>query len=354
MHTSSSTRVIMVKKRLASGEPCRKCAQAEDMLRRRGLWHRIDEVVWAQEGDPDAAGWRLAAEHGIDTAPFFVVRDAAGERVYTSALKLTKEALAQGAPAPPAQPASAGPSPDDLAAAARELEGARPEDIVAWALSRYGKTCAIAFSGAEDVVLLDIAARTGLPFSAFCLDTGRLDPETYEHIDAVRDHYGIEIDMVLPDPEPVRELVRRKGLFSFYRDGHEECCNVRKVAPLEATLSHYRAWLTGQRRDQNEATRSALPAVQADPRFSGPTGPLVKLNPLAAWTAADVWAAIHERGIPYNPLFDRGYRSIGCAPCTRPVPPGKSDRAGRWWWEHADDKECGLHVGSKPSSAKPA
>lgn len=363
MGTVDNGRVIMVKKRLASGEPCRKCAQAEEMLRRRGLWERIDEVVWADEGDSSSPGWALATRHGIDTAPFFVVEGEAGARVYASALKLAKDGLAgggqdaepaasPGAPAPDLpgggealSDAKAGGEPEsEVALAVRELTGASAERAMAWALSRYGDRCAIAFSGGEDVVLIDLAARTGLPFRVFCLDTGRLPPETYEHIEAVRERYGVAIDMVLPDPQPVRELVRKKGLFSFYRDGHHECCELRKVDPLERTLAGLRAWITGQRRDQSGATRAELAPVELDPRFRGEAGPLVKFNPLAAWTAEDVWREIHARGIPYNPLFERGYRSIGCAPCTRPVAPGQPDRAGRWWWEREDEKECGLHA----------
>ncbi len=345
MGTVNSGRVIMVKKRLENGEPCRKCAQAEDMLRRRGAWERIDEVVWADEADPDSPGWALARLHGVETAPFFLVGEGSDASLYTSALKLVK-ALQNARDEKAGRPVDGGA----VKAAARELAAAPAEAIVRWALERYGATCAIAFSGAEDVMLLELAARTGLPFSTFCLDTGRLHPETYEHIDAVRAHYGIEIDMVLPDPEPVRALVRKKGLFSFYKDGHQECCNLRKVKPLERVLGEYRAWITGQRREQNDATRGALGVIELDGRFAGIDGDLVKLNPLAAWSADDVWREIHERGLPYNPLFDRGYRSIGCAPCTRPVPPGQPDRAGRWWWEEAERKECGLHVGAPRAS----
>jgi adenylyl-sulfate reductase (glutathione) len=338
MATVEHGRVIMVKKRLRDGEPCRKCAQAEEMLRRRGVWERVHEVVWADEADPSSPGWELARLHDVETAPFFLVRTGQTERVYTSALKLVKEVF--GAP----RSAPAGEATQlDVEGAARELAGASAADIVAWALERYGEACAIAFSGAEDVVLIELASRTGRPFSVFCLDTGRLPPETHEHLEAVRQHFGIAIDLVLPDPEPVRELVTRKGLFSFYRDGHTECCNLRKVEPLERVLRGHRAWMTGQRREQNEATRGELATLEIDPRFRGKDGDLLKLNPLADWTFADVWREIHERQIPYNPLFNRGYRSIGCAPCTRPVAPGQPDRAGRWWWEDAEKKECGLH-----------
>jgi phosphoadenosine phosphosulfate reductase len=339
MTTVNYGRVIMVKKRLRSGEPCRKCAQAEDMLRRRGVWEHIHEVVWADEGDPDSPGWDLARRHGVENAPFFLVRTGEEERVYTSALKLVKEVFQQPRPAPREDAPSL-----DLERARQELAEASAAEVVSWALEHFGEACAIAFSGAEDVVLLELAARTERPFSVFCLDTGRLPAETYEHIEAVRQHYGIAIDLVLPDPEPVRELVSRKGLFSFYRDGHAECCNLRKVQPLARVLTGYRAWMTGQRRDQNASTRGELAPLEIDPQFRGKEGKLLKFNPLAAWTSDEVWREIHARKLPYNPLFDRGFRSIGCAPCTRPVAPGQPDRAGRWWWEAEDEKECGLHV----------
>lgn len=330
--------VTMVKKRLASGEPCRKCAQTEDMLRRRGLWERIDEVVWAEEDDPDSPGMQLAARLGVERAPFFVVTDGSAEVVYESALKLIKERLSAERAAASADVTV----PDDAPAA-----DAEPLDIVRWGLERFGAACAIAFSGADDVVLVDLAARTGLPFSVLTVDTGRLHPETYEFLETVRSRYGVALHVAAAEPEPVQALVREKGLFSFYEDGHQECCGVRKVEPLRRALAGYRAWMTGQRRDQSADTRADLGIVERDPTFAGAGGgALTKLNPLAAWSSAQVWAYIHERGVPYNPLHERGFVSIGCAPCTRAIAPGQHERAGRWWWEEADKKECGLHAGN--------
>ena len=202
---------------------------------------------------------------------------------------------------------------------------------------------AISFSGAEDVVLIDMAHRAGLAIDVFSLDTGRLHPETYEFLERVREHYGIAIELLMPAPAAVQAMVREKGLFSFYRDGHGECCAVRKVDPLRRKLGGLRAWITGQRKDQG-ATRADLPREQEDHAFSTPEHRLVKFNPLADWTSADIWAYIRDRDVPYNPLHDRGFVSIGCEPCTRAIGPHQPERNGRWWWEDAAKKECGLHA----------
>ncbi len=335
--------VTMVKKRLAGGEACRKCDLAEELLRSRGLWSRIDEVVWAVEDDPSSPGIQLAARMGAKQAPFFVVREDDGtEVVYESVLKLIKDRLGAAPLAVPSIERDA----VDVGATARQLEGRHPRDILRWGLERYGAELGIAFSGAEDVALVHMASELGLPFSVFSLDTGRLHPETYRFIDTVRKRYGIEIRVMSPDPKALEALVRHKGLFSFYDDGHEECCGIRKVEPLRRALSGLRAWATGQRRDQSPATRSGIPVVEQDATFSGLAGPLVKCNPLAAWTSADVWSFIRESGIPFNSLHERGFISIGCEPCTRAVLPGEHERAGRWWWEDTTKRECGLHIGN--------
>jgi phosphoadenosine phosphosulfate reductase len=201
---------------------------------------------------------------------------------------------------------------------------------------------AISFSGAEDVVLIDIATKLRPGVQVFSLDTGRLHPQTYRFIERVRDHYNIRIDLLAPDAHDVQDLVSRKGLFSFYRDGHQECCSIRKIKPLRRHLAGLDAWITGQRRDQS-ITRSDVPTVQDDAAFSTVDRKLVKFNPLAGWTSADVWAYIRANDVPYNPLHDAGFMSIGCEPCTRPVGPHEHERNGRWWWEEAAGKECGLH-----------
>ena len=197
--------VTMVKKRLANGEPCPKCVQAEDLLKSRGLWPRIDEVVWANEGDPSSEGMQLGARYGVSLAPFFIVRGEtpAEISIYESVLKLIKEGFAD----PVRSPAPRIPEVEIEADAAR-LEKEPPSRVLSWALERYGASLGIAFSGAEDVVLVHMAKETGFPFSVFCLDTGRLHPETYRFIDAVRKRYQVEIALISPDAPSLEAFVR--------------------------------------------------------------------------------------------------------------------------------------------------
>jgi phosphoadenosine phosphosulfate reductase len=231
-----------------------------------------------------------------------------------------------------------------LSTTAAEFADRPPEDIVRLALREYGPDLAISFSGAEDVVLVDMAARTGERCRVFTLDTGRLHPETYQFIDRVANRYGVSIEAFFPQPDAVERLVREKGLFSFYKDGHKECCGIRKVEPLGRALRSAPAWMTGQRRDQSPGTRAAVPVVQLDPAYGTPDRPIVKFNPLSRWTSKQVWTYIRDHDVPFNALHDRGFVSIGCEPCTRPVHPGQHEREGRWWWEEETKKECGLHV----------
>ena len=219
-----------------------------------------------------------------------------------------------------------------------------PQQVLTQAYTEFEQgNIAISFSGAEDVVLIDMASHIcGSDFNVFSLDTGRLHPETYEFIEEVRQHYGVTIQMLMPNPQAVEHLVQTKGLFSFYNEGHLECCSIRKVAPLQRKLATLEAW-TGQRRDQGQ-TRQTLPSRQFDASFSTPERTLLKFNPLANWTSKDIWEYIKKNHVPHNKLHDRGFLSIGCAPCTRPIKPGELERAGRWWWENEDDKECGLHA----------
>jgi phosphoadenosine phosphosulfate reductase len=229
---------------------------------------------------------------------------------------------------------------------AAEYADRHPKDILELAIREYGPDAAISFSGAEDVVLVDMAAKLGGKVRVFSLDTGRLHPETYRFLDKVRSHYGIAVEAFFPQPDAVQKLVREKGLFSFYQDGHKECCGIRKVEPLVRALKPLKAWVTGQRRDQSPGTRAAVPVVQLDATFGTPERPLVKFNPLANWTSQQVWSYINENDVPYNVLHERGFVSIGCEPCTRPIHPGEHERAGRWWWEEETIKECGLHAGN--------
>lgn len=221
-------------------------------------------------------------------------------------------------------------------------ETARPQEVITKALEAHDRVT-ISFSGAEDVVLIDMACNLSDNVHVFSLDTGRLHPETYQFIEQVREHYGIEIDVISPDGAAVAELVKEKGLYSFYEDGHGECCGVRKIDPLRRHLAHWDAWITGQRRDQSP-TRSDVPLSQRDGAFSTDEHEIQKYNPLANWSSADVWRYIRDYDVPYNKLHDRGYLSIGCEPCTRAIRPNEHERAGRWWWEEATKKECGLHI----------
>jgi phosphoadenosine phosphosulfate reductase len=233
-----------------------------------------------------------------------------------------------------------------LPSLAAEMADKNPRDIMAFAMREFAPNLAISFSGAEDVVLVDMASKIGGAFTVFTLDTGRLHRETYEFIERVREHYGVPVEAFFPHRDAVEKLVREKGLFSFYRDGHKECCGIRKVEPLVRALKGRRGWVTGQRKDQSPGTRAEVPVVQLDTAFGSDKEPLVKFNPLANWTSKQVWAYIREHDVPYNALHDRGFASIGCDPCTRPVNPGQHEREGRWWWEEATMKECGLHAGN--------
>ena len=238
---------------------------------------------------------------------------------------------------------------DDFQELDRTLSHRHPRDILAYALAEYSPDIAISFSGAEDVVLIDLAAKTGAEFRVFSLDTGRLHAETYRFLDEVRERYEVPIEVFVPQPEALEKLVREKGLFSFYRDGHKECCGIRKVEPLRRALAGLSAWVTGQRRDQSPGTRAEIPVVQVDTAFSNNGNQLIKFNPLANWSSRQVWDYIRSEGVPYNPLHERGFISIGCEPCTQPVLPGQHERAGRWWWEDETRKECGLHAGNLAS-----
>ena len=225
-----------------------------------------------------------------------------------------------------------------------------PQEILAFAIEEYSPDLAISFSGAEDVVLVDMASKLGATPRVFTLDTGRLHTETYQFIEKVREHYGLPIEVFFPRPETVENLVKEKGLFSFYKDGHKECCDIRKVEPLRRALSTLNAWVTGQRRDQSPGTRAQVPVIQVDPTFGSNGHQLIKFNPLANWTSKQVWNYIRENNVPYNALHDRGFVSIGCEPCTRAILTGQHEREGRWWWEDATMKECGLHAGNTNGS----
>ncbi|MDO6681019.1 MULTISPECIES: phosphoadenylyl-sulfate reductase [unclassified Oceanobacter] len=222
-----------------------------------------------------------------------------------------------------------------------EYASQRPKDLIRYALEQHD-AIAVSFSGAEDVVLIDMAVKLRRDVQVFTLDTGRLHPETYEFIEAVRKHYGIKIQVQTPDQQALQEFTSDKGMFSFFEDGHKECCGIRKIQPLKNKLATLDAWITGQRRDQSPGTRSNIEMIEVD-ASPGRQGELIKYNPLTHWTSAQVWEYIKMFDVPYNPLHSRGFVSIGCQPCTRPVLPNQHEREGRWWWEEETHKECGLH-----------
>ncbi len=236
---------------------------------------------------------------------------------------------------------SLGVSAEELRVASEELRDAPAEVVLAWIERRFGARAAIASSfGVEDMVLIDLARTHAPSVRLFTLDTGRLPPETYELMDVVRRRYGLEIETFFPERERVEALESTKGYFSFKEsiEARKECCGIRKVEPLKRALAGREAWVTGLRREQS-VTRTEVQVVERDASHG-----LIKLNPLVRWSSREVWTHVKERGVPYNVLHDRGYPSIGCAPCTRAVKPYEDERAGRWWWESAENRECGLHV----------
>ncbi|NTU68864.1 MAG: phosphoadenylyl-sulfate reductase [Chlorobiaceae bacterium] len=223
----------------------------------------------------------------------------------------------------------------------REWAGKEPHELLRLAAETFG-TGRIAFStslGAEDQVITDLLHRDGLDVPIFTLDTGRLHQETYDVLDATRHHYGLRIDVLFPEASMVESLVTEYGPNLFYLsvEKRRECCRVRKIEPLRRKLSTLDAWICGLRREQS-VTRLGVDIVEWDEAFG-----LFKLNPLVDATEAWVWEYIRTHGVPCNRLHDRGFPSIGCAPCTRAVEPGEDVRAGRWWWEQAEHRECGLH-----------
>jgi phosphoadenosine phosphosulfate reductase len=193
---------------------------------------------------------------------------------------------------------------------------------------------------AEDMVLTDMILRAKLPIRIFTLETGRLHKETLGVVDRIKETYGYEVALYKPEPAAVDAYVKQNGLNAFYDsiDMRKECCRIRKVEPLNRALAGNKAWVTGQRRAQS-TTRAALDVQENDEAHG-----MTKFNPLADWSEQDVWNYIRSNNVPYNPLHDQGYPSIGCEPCTRAIQPGEDVRAGRWWWENPETKECGLHV----------
>lgn len=218
---------------------------------------------------------------------------------------------------------------------------AAPADILRAGMEAAEGRVSLACSfSMEDVVIIDIAHKSGLDLGVFALDTGRLHEETYEVAEALVERYRLKIDWYFPRHEEVEKLERAKGLFSFREslDNRHECCYIRKVEPLSRALKNLKGWVTGMRREQS-ITRSDLKSVEQDEQNGG----ILKINPLLDWTEKQVIAYTAEQGLPKSRLYAQGYRSIGCAPCTRAVGPLGQEREGRWWWENPENKECGLH-----------
>lgn len=193
----------------------------------------------------------------------------------------------------------------------------------------------------EDMVVTDAILRTKTNIEIFTLDTGRMHADTLAVIDAIERKYGHAIGVYRPQPQAVTHYVTVHGRDAFYQsvDLRKKCCEIRKVEPLKRALAGKKSWITGMRREQS-VTRGDLPVQSFDAVYG-----MEKFNPLADWSEEDVWAYLSAYDVPYNALYEQGYRSIGCAPCSRPVVAGEDVRAGRWWWETPDSKECGLHVG---------
>ena len=222
-----------------------------------------------------------------------------------------------------------------------ELDDQTPQEVLSWALDRFGRELAICSSfQAEGCALIDMAHRIDPGVRVFTIDTGRTPQETYDLIDKVRVRYGIRVETFMPDTEVVQKMVTRHGNNLFHQDVNLRllCCQVRKVLPLRRALMNYSAWVTGLRRDQ-WATRSNIRKIEVDHDHGG----IIKIAPLADWTDEEVWDYIRANDVPYNSLYDKGYHSIGCAPCTRAVGEGQDPRSGRWWWETGAPKECGMH-----------
>lgn len=223
-----------------------------------------------------------------------------------------------------------------------KLEALPPPEFLKAVIALMGRQAVQANSlGAEDVVIMHMLHGIDPGFKSFTLDTGRLNPETYDLLGRLREKFGLDCEILFPDTAEVEAMVKGKGINLFYEsvENRKLCCEIRKVRPLNRVLSKYSAWICGLRREQS-VTRTGVEKIEVDPAHGG----MLKLNPLADWTRDEVWDYVRLHGIPYNRLHDSGYPSIGCAPCTRAVNPGEPERAGRWWWENPDSKECGLHV----------
>ena len=243
-------------------------------------------------------------------------------------------------------------APEEVASQARALADREPRDVLRWALGTFPRErLAVCTSFQVDgMAILDMAWRIDPRVRVFTIDTGRLPAQTYAMLEQVRERYGIEVEVYLPDHHEVAAMVSAQGPNLFYRSVplRLHCCEVRKVHPTRRVLSGLDAWITGLRRDQY-TTRASVETIEVDAEHGG----IAKINPLARWTEAQVWDYVRAHDVPVHPLYAQGYTSIGCVPCTRPVAPGESARAGRWWWETDAPKECGMHCAIELDGATP-
>jgi len=209
--------------------------------------------------------------------------------------------------------------------------------------NKYEAPCLSSSLSAEDMVITDLIATHKFPISVFCIDTGRLHHQTYELMQRVKENYSLDITVYSPEADDLESYINTKGPNAFYQsvDYRKLCCHIRKVIPLGRALKGKSLWLTGLRKQQS-STRTELSVFDWDENFK-----IEKCNPLLDWAEDEVWDYIHAKSVPYNKLHDQGYPSIGCEPCTRAIKPSEDVRAGRWWWESPESKECGLHAKGK-------
>ena len=227
-----------------------------------------------------------------------------------------------------------------------EAESLSPQEILTWSIKKFHPLIALScsFGAPEGLAILDMMHRIDPRSRVFVLDTGRLPQATHDLIDRVRERYDKQIEVLLPRAEDVQEMVRSRGMNLFYEsiENRQLCCRIRKVEPLKRHLAGLDAWVSGLRRDQN-VTREHTPKVEIDYIHGG----IVKINPIADWSHADVIAYVEAHNVPTNRLHLEGYPSVGCEPCSRAVREGDDSRSGRWWWEQPETRECGIHVGEE-------
>jgi len=223
----------------------------------------------------------------------------------------------------------------------KKFQNSKPEEILEYFITEYGTDAALSSSlGSEDQVLTDMIFKIDKKANVFTLDTGRLNPETYNVMDETNLKYNVKLNVFFPKSEDVEKLYGTQGINGHFESiqNRKNCCGIRKMEPLKRALKPLKVWITGLRAAQS-VTRTDMPIVEFDANFN-----VIKVNPLINWNEDDVWEYIKANNVPYNKLHDQGFPSIGCAPCTRAVKPGEDVRSGRWWWENPEHKECGLHA----------